>query len=240
MSTGRRNFGRAIFVVYLLALHGLAGWLVFEKYLAPRIYSYSPGPAVEAPMAETPVPTPLDAPEVLSEMPPPDPSPENPQAGSTPMYAPQNDSLDLLIPVVGIRRDQLTDTFTQARSEGRVHEAIDIMAPVGTPVVACGDGEIVKFWDSERGGITIYQISTDGRYFYYYAHLQRRADNLKEHDKIARGTVIGYVGDTGNAGAGNYHLHFAIYQVVDPKRYWNGIPINPFPILQKAQELPAR
>ena len=105
------------------------------------------------------------------------------------------------------------------------------MAPRGTQVVAAADGEIARFFDSERGGTTIYQYSQDKKLIYYYAHLERRADSIKENDFVKRGTVIGYVGDSGNSGAGNYHLHFAIWTVDDPKRYWEGTNINPYPLL---------
>ena len=142
----------------------------------------------------------------------------------------------LLIPVVGVKKSELTDTFNDARSAGRVHNAIDIMAKGGTPVVAAADGEIAKFFESKLGGITIYQSSVDKKLVYYYAHLQKRADNLAEHDFVKQGTVIGYVGDTGNAGAGNYHLHFAISVLNDPKKYWEGTEINPFPLLKDGIE----
>jgi len=143
-----------------------------------------------------------------------------------------------MIPVKGIKRSQLLDTFTSARSEGRMHDAIDIMAPGGTPVLATADGEILKFFDSVAGGITIYELSSDSKYVYYYAHLQKRADGLTEHAKVQRGTVIGYVGDTGNAGPGNYHLHFAIAVPVDPKKWSSGPYINPYPLLKSGIESP--
>jgi murein DD-endopeptidase MepM/ murein hydrolase activator NlpD len=144
----------------------------------------------------------------------------------------------LIVPVQGVSRDQLSDTFTASRSEGRVHNAIDIMAPQGTPVIAVADGEIVKFHDSVPGGITIYQISSDGKYFFYYAHLQRRADGIAEKQFVPRGSTLGYVGDTGNAGPGNFHLHFAITKVADPKRFWEGENINPYPVLKGDASLP--
>jgi murein DD-endopeptidase MepM/ murein hydrolase activator NlpD len=137
----------------------------------------------------------------------------------------------LIIPVQGIKASDLRDTFKDARSEGRVHDAIDIMAPMGAPVLAAADGEIARFFDSEKGGITIYQFSADKKLIYYYAHLQRRADTIQEHQFVKQGTVIGYVGDTGNAGAGNTHLHFAVWTVTDPKRYWDGTNINPYTLL---------
>ncbi len=142
----------------------------------------------------------------------------------------------LMIPVVGIKREELQDTYNDTRSEGRVHNAIDIIAPGGTPVAAASDGEIAKFFDSERGGITIYQFSPDKHFVYYYAHLQKRSENLQEHDFVKQGTIIGYVGDTGDAGEGNYHLHFEIMIPDNPKSYWKGTDINPYPLLKNGIE----
>ena len=138
----------------------------------------------------------------------------------------------LIIPVAGVRPEQLIDTFDDARSEGRVHDAIDIPAAAETPVLAASDGMILKLFQSERGGTTIYQISADQKLIFYYAHLARYADGLTEGDFVHQGQVIAYVGDTGNAGPGNYHLHFSIAAVSDPKRYWEGTNINPYPLLQ--------
>ena len=139
----------------------------------------------------------------------------------------------LIIPVAGVRPDQLMDTFTQSRSEGRTHDAIDIMAPADTPVLAAADGKILKLFQSERGGTTIYQLSADQKMIFYYAHLARYADGLTEGKEVRQGDIIAHVGDTGNAGAGNYHLHFSIAIVSDPKRYWEGTNINPYPLLHK-------
>lgn len=141
-------------------------------------------------------------------------------------------TVDLIIPVAGVRPEQLLDTFDDARSEGRVHDAIDIMAAAETPVLAAADGKIVKLFQSEKGGITIYQQNANQDLIFYYAHLSRYADGLAEGDLVRQGQVIAYVGDTGNAGAGNYHLHFSIAAVSDPKRYWEGTNINPYPLLQ--------
>ena len=141
--------------------------------------------------------------------------------------------LNLTIPVMGVRPEQLIDTFADARSEGRVHDAMDIAAAAGTPVVAVSDGEIVKLFQSERGGTTIYQLSPDKRLVFYYAHLQRYADGIQERKYVRQGDVIAYVGDTGNAGAGNYHLHFSIAAITDPARHWEGTSINPYPLLKK-------
>lgn len=138
---------------------------------------------------------------------------------------------DLIIPVSGVRRDQLVDTYSEARAEGRTHDAIDIIAPAGTPVLAAANGKIIKLFQSERGGTTIYQLSQDEKMIFYYAHLARYADNLTEGAVVRQGDTIAYVGDTGNAGAGNYHLHFSIALTKDPKRYWEGTNINPYPLL---------
>lgn len=140
--------------------------------------------------------------------------------------------VELIIPVAGVRPDQLIDTYDDARSEGRVHDAIDIMAPAGTPVFAATAGKILKMSQSDRGGTTIYQLSADEKTVYYYAHLQSYAAGLAEGNIVRQGDVIAYVGDTGNAGVGNYHLHFSIAAVSDPARYWEGTNINPYPLLR--------
>jgi peptidoglycan LD-endopeptidase LytH len=142
-------------------------------------------------------------------------------------------TLKLIIPVAGVTPDQLLDTFTDSRAEGRVHDAIDIPAPAGTPVLAAADGEIIKLFQSDRGGTTVYQLSPDKKLVFYYAHLQRYADGLTVGKFARQGEIIGHVGDTGNAGAGNYHLHFSVSIVADPKRYWEGTNINPYPLLRK-------
>ena len=140
----------------------------------------------------------------------------------------------LLLPVQGILPSQPRDTFTDARSEGRVHDAIDIMADAGTPVLAVADGTVEKLFDSERGGLTIYQFEPGGRWCYYYAHLQRYADGLAEKQVIKRGEVIGYVGSTGNASAEAPHLHFEVHVLGPEKQWWKGESINPYPLLQAA------
>jgi murein DD-endopeptidase MepM/ murein hydrolase activator NlpD len=139
----------------------------------------------------------------------------------------------LAIPVVGVRREQLVDTFTQARAGGsRPHDAIDIMAPAGTPVVAAAPGRIEKlFFSQGGGGITAYVRSDDGRWTYYYAHLQDYAPGLAEGQHVARGTPIGRVGSTGNASAAGPHLHFAINRMNPGEKWWQGSPVNPYPLL---------
>ncbi len=160
------------------------------------------------------------------------PLPPPPPVSPTPETSNFVGTADLIIPVAGVRPEQLIDTFDAARSEGRVHDAIDIPAAAETPVLAAADGKIQKLFQSERGGTTIYQLSADQKMIFYYAHLSHYADGLAEGNLVKQGQVIAYVGDTGNAGAGNYHLHFSIAIVTDPKRYWEGTNINPYPLLQ--------
>jgi murein DD-endopeptidase MepM/ murein hydrolase activator NlpD len=220
---------RFLFVVYLLCLHAVLIYLLADKFVISRAVSNDWRPDTASVPGFQPTQMPTPAPETT---PVPSASIEIPlQADPAPAGA------EIIVPVQGVKPEQLTDTFTQSRSEGRTHDAIDIMAPAGTPVLAAVDGEIVKFFDSEKGGITIYQISSDRKYFFYYAHLQRRADDIYEKQFVKIGKVIGYVGDTGNAGIGNFHLHFGIKSVSDEKRFWDGISINPYDVLRGAVEL---
>ena len=160
------------------------------------------------------------------------PLPPPPPVSPTPSTSNFVGTASLIIPVAGVKPEQLIDTFDAARSEGRVHDAIDIPAPAETPVLAAAGGKIVKLFQSERGGTTIYQLSADEKLIYYYAHLSHYVDGLTEGQFVQQGQQIAYVGDTGNAGPGNYHLHFSIAIVSDPKRYWEGANINPYPLLQ--------
>lgn len=141
----------------------------------------------------------------------------------------------LLIPVAGIDPQSLVDTFDQARGGGeRRHEALDIMAPRGTPVYSADEGNIVKLFDSKQGGLTIYQFDNAQEYCYYYAHLERYAPGLKEGMLVRRGDVIGYVGSSGDAAPEAPHLHFAIYKLGPEKKWWKGnTPLNPYPILAR-------
>jgi peptidoglycan LD-endopeptidase LytH len=158
---------------------------------------------------------------------PEEPAPR-PEAPASPTIA----ASGLAIPVAGIRPEDLTDTYEDARSAGRQHNAIDIAAPRGTPVVAAADGRVVRLFLSEAGGKTIYMLAPDRRTVYYYAHLDGYADGLAEGQFIRQGEKIGYVGDTGNAVPGDHHLHFAIWTIDDPEQFWDGEPVNPYPLLK--------
>ena len=138
----------------------------------------------------------------------------------------------LAIPVTGVRADQHIDTFTQSRAGGRPHDAIDIMAPAGTPVIAAAEGTVEKLYFSDGGGgISAYVRSPDRRWTYYYAHLQAYAPGLREGQRVARGDRIGLVGSTGNANPAGPHLHFAVHEMAAGERWWQGRAINPFPLL---------
>jgi len=139
---------------------------------------------------------------------------------------------DLLIPVEGIGREQLTRTFDDTRGSSRKHEAIDILAPMGTPVRAVENGRIARLFHSKAGGITIYQFDPTERFCYYYAHLERYADGLAENNVVRRGQTIGYVGVSGNAPKNTPHLHFAVFRLTAEKRWWEGTPLDPYDILR--------
>jgi murein DD-endopeptidase MepM/ murein hydrolase activator NlpD len=226
-----------VLLIVVVTLGGL-GFFLWSRV------RYSPVPTVtitnDARTSETPTPEisttpiPTATPIPSADIPQAEPGLSPSQTGG--LAAPSTTfvgKLNLIIPVAGVKPEQLADTFTDARSEGRSHDAIDILAPVGTPVLAATEGEIVKLFQSERGGTTIYQLSPDKKLVFYYAHLQRYADGITAGKYVRQGAVIGYVGDTGNAGAGNYHLHFSIAALTDPKRYWEGTNINPYPLLGK-------
>ena len=138
----------------------------------------------------------------------------------------------MIVPVQGIRPEQLTDTFEDARSEGRRHDALDIMAPLNTPVIAAAPGKIEKLFLSDAGGNTVYVRSPDGHVVYYYAHLDHYAPGLAEGAELARGAPIGAVGFTGNANPAAPHLHFAILATSPDKKWWEAkAALNPYPLL---------
>jgi murein DD-endopeptidase MepM/ murein hydrolase activator NlpD len=135
----------------------------------------------------------------------------------------------LAIPVQGIDEDDLRDTFSDARG-AHAHEALDMMAPRNTPVLAVEGGTIQKLFTSKAGGFTVYQFDPTSTFSYYYAHLDRYADGLHEGQVVRRGDVIGYVGSSGNASPDAPHLHFAIFRLTPERQWWKGEPINPYPV----------
>jgi peptidoglycan LD-endopeptidase LytH len=137
----------------------------------------------------------------------------------------------LRMPVDGVDLDTLKGGFEERRGD-RPHEAIDILAPRNTPVVAVEGGTIAKLFDSKAGGHTIYQFDPSGRLAYYYAHLERYADGVHEGQIVAQGDVIGYVGTSGNAPPNTPHLHFAVFELDDTHRWWKGKAIDPYRLVK--------
>jgi murein DD-endopeptidase MepM/ murein hydrolase activator NlpD len=135
----------------------------------------------------------------------------------------------LRLPVEGFDLHGLRDNFAEQRGS-RVHEAIDLLAPRGTPVLAVDDGVVKKLFTSVPGGLTVYEFDPTGTYAYYYAHLDRYAEGLAEGKVLKKGDRVGYVGTTGNAPPGTPHLHFTIYKLGADKKWWEGTPINPYPL----------
>ena len=140
------------------------------------------------------------------------------------------------LPIAGLKISDIRDTFNEGRANGKPHEASDILAPRGTPVLAMQDGTIQRLFTSVPGGLTVYQFDPEKIYCYYYAHLDRYAEGLRGGQIVKRGDVIGYVGTTGNAPANTPHLHLAIFKIGPEKRWWQGVAINPYPILRRLAE----
>ncbi|WP_332878796.1 M23 family metallopeptidase [Massilia sp. S19_KUP03_FR1] len=137
----------------------------------------------------------------------------------------------LLVPVDGVKFSQLSDTYNAPRGSERQHEALDIMAPKGTKVFAVADGKVAKLFNSVPGGLTVYQFEPAEKFAYYYAHLDKYADGIKEGQLLKRGDLIGYVGVTGNSDPKAPHLHFAVVQLTPEKQWWKGTPVNPYPLM---------
>lgn len=137
----------------------------------------------------------------------------------------------LAVPVVGIKAAELVASFHDARG-GRVHEALDIAAPRGTPVVSADDGTVLKLFTSRAGGLTAYVADPTRRFIYYYAHLDAYAPSLREGQPVAKGSQIGTVGTTGNADVNTPHLHFAILRNDDMTKWWTGTPLDPHAVLR--------
>ncbi len=227
-----------IIVAFLLgAVLGAASLFVYLRQVghvepqpvvvvAPAAVPAAPAGAVIAPGSLPPAPV---VPTDLSEA----DLPLRPvQTGAAPAAgASAADAPKLLIPVEGMKLAQLSDNFDQQRGAERHHEALDIMAPKGTKVLAVADGKVAKLFDSKAGGLTIYQFDPSDKLAYYYAHLDKYADGLAEGAAVKRGDVIGYVGVTGNASPDAPHLHFAVFELTPEKQWWKGTPLNPFPML---------
>jgi murein DD-endopeptidase MepM/ murein hydrolase activator NlpD len=138
----------------------------------------------------------------------------------------------LRMPLDGEDVESLKGGFAETRGGDRPHEAVDMLAPRNTPVHAVDGGSIAKLFTSKAGGLTIYQFDPGGRVCYYYAHLERYADGLKDGQMVSQGDVIGYVGTTGNAPPNTPHLHFAVFELNADKRWWQGRAIDPYRVFK--------
>lgn len=174
----------------------------------------------------TQTPAPREAAEPAKLLPVHESRSEAPRTDAAPLAARK-----LTMPVQGYDAHRLRDNFDETRGGVRRHEALDIMAPRGTPVVAADDGVIAKLFRSAAGGITIYQFDGSQRYAYYYAHLDHYREGLREGEAVRRGDVLGYVGSTGNAPESAPHLHFTIFELGPDKKWWRGKAVNPYPYL---------
>jgi murein DD-endopeptidase MepM/ murein hydrolase activator NlpD len=215
--------------VGLLYVLWRTGGLVPGSWLARRPPDLAAGRSAPLPPLPT-IPFPTRGPSPSA--------PPAPTAALDPGHAVSEFSLTgepLRMPVEGARVEDLKDDFHQARGGGtRQHEAIDIHAPRGTPVLAAVDGRVVKLFTSRQGGLTVYEFDRAENFAYYYAHLDRYADDLKEGNPVRRGDRLGYVGTSGDAAPDAPHLHFAIYRLGPEKHWWQGLPIDPYPFLLRA------
>lgn len=176
--------------------------------------------------------------DVAPAAPPPaapsvEPQPAASATASAPASPPSSRAAGaLLIPVAGVSAAQLSDTFDDTRGGERRHEALDIAAPAGTPVIAAAGGKLEKLFRSDAGGNTVYVRSADGRTLYYYAHLQAYAPGLKEGQEVKQGQALGTVGSSGNADPAAPHLHFAMMSTTPSAEWWQpATPVNPYPLL---------
>jgi len=147
-----------------------------------------------------------------------------------PVMSDSGASRPLIVPVAGVARSAMRDMFDEVRGTHR-HEAIDILAPRGTAVIAADDGVVQKLFTSAAGGLTVYEFDPDQRFCYYYAHLDSYAAGLHEGQPLRRGEILGYVGPSGNAPKDTPHLHFAVIRLDPDRRWWKGTYVNPYPLL---------
>lgn len=153
--------------------------------------------------------------------------------GSTTVGADEIARHRLRVPIDGADVAQLKGSFDERRAPDHAHEAVDVPAPRNTPVHAVDDGSIAKLFLSKAGGRTIYQFDSTQRFAYYYAHLERYAEGLRDGQRVSRGDVIGYVGSSGNAPPGAPHLHFGVFELTAAKHWWQGRPIDPYPLFRR-------
>ncbi len=210
----------AILLALIVVVGGTGYYLGRQSVIAGNQHA-----ALVIPPAPTPIPA-APSEETRNRIPDVQPQPQPLPVSSVEPH--------VSLPIAGLTEKDMHDTFNEARGSGRKHEAQDILAPRGTPVLAAGEGEVKKLFLSKPGGITLYQFDSTERYCYYYAHLDSYAPGIVEGMKLHRGQVIGYVGTTGDADPGTPHLHFAIFELGPEKHWWQGTPVNPYPLLMNA------
>ncbi len=187
----------------------------------------------------------------LKPLPPMAPVPEPPSESRSPAAAPSGVRITvaargrdvaleklrargLLVPVKGIAASQIPDTYDAPRDGARAHNALDILAKRGTPVLAADDGTVLHIGTNVLGGNVIWTADPSRRFAFYYAHLDSYAKGLHDGQQVSRGDVIGYVGTSGNAPKDTPHLHFQVVRIVNGKRYSDGPPLNPLPFFTQA------
>jgi peptidoglycan LD-endopeptidase LytH len=236
------SLGAISMLALVIAIAWAAPGMLIRVGTALRPRAPLPAPALPpavppATVAVRPADSVPDAPSAIADSITADSAPDLPSVIAAPSSIPaapppSSSGRGLLIPVQGVKAASLVNTYDQSRGRGRRHDAIDIMAARGTPVLAVADGTVMKLFRSGRGGITLYHLAPDGRTIYYYAHLDRYAAGIAEKQALRRGQLLGYVGNTGDAGPGNYHLHFEVSTMVAPGQYWGGTSQNPYPLLR--------
>ena len=139
---------------------------------------------------------------------------------------------EMIVPVAGVRPVDLLDTFDEPRGTRR-HNALDIPAPRGTPVVSAAPGRVLRLFTSQAGGLMVYASDPTDRFVLMYGHLDSYARGIADGMPLARGDTIGFVGTTGNAPPNLPHLHFAIARTSNVARWWTGTPVDPRPLLRR-------
>ena len=217
---------KKVLVLLGLVAIALAAWVAAGPSAGPSEVAAMPSAAAREPVVPRAVIAPI-ASRIATKPPPPAATGE-----VVPVMRDPDAPRPMIIPVAGVAPAAIRDMFDDARG-GRRHEAIDIMAPAGTPVVAAGPGTVEKLFLSQAGGNTVYVRSADRRTIHYYAHLQAYAPGLAEGQPVRRGQPLGTVGSSGNADPAAPHLHFAVQRVAPDAHWWESTsPVDPFPLLQ--------
>ncbi|WP_114522170.1 M23 family metallopeptidase [Altererythrobacter sp. ZODW24] len=227
------NFADRVLTIVATATLTSAAWIVgggsFMRYAEDQKAAETVEATAEAAKAEAVDPAPKDI--IRAE----------PKLDTAAVSQPMADQTDqLVVPVLNVKREDLGDTFTDERSEGEaLHEALDIPADKGTTVIAAAPGEVEKIFTSEAGGKTLYVRSIDRETIHFYAHLDEYAEGLKEGQRVRRGQRLGTVGSSGNADNKAPHLHFAILRTSADAEWWEpATAINPYPLLSGNNQRP--